>query len=157
MKKMNLNYPILFAPALIGYGTYFLCPFDPKDSPLSQTIRPPNWVFSIVWPILYLSIGLAWTQSRTIAKVKSKRMIDYAYLALSILLASWSVVYSCQKNKKNGIFVLVLSIMCTLVAYTTSPLSSKLLMCPLLAWLIYALMLNIIEVNDERIEFLPSE
>ena len=64
----------------------------------SVKFRPPGYIFGIVWPILFTLIGLSWVNSAN--KLKS-RLSDILYLSLSLLLASWIIVYSCIKDKKK--------------------------------------------------------
>lgn len=137
LKKDSINYIYLFLPMVLGYLTVFLCPMT-KNAGNNIKFRPPAYVFGIVWPILYLMIGSAWILSKE---------ASFYYLLLSITLSLWIIVYSCYKQKKRASWVLLLSIIITLICYTNSIKQSKLLLCPLLGWLLFALLMNVFEVQ----------
>ncbi len=133
--KLNIFY-FLF-PLISGYIAVALCPMK-KNEESNVKFRPPGYIFSIVWPILYLMIGYAWTHEK-------KNSLWYFLLSLS--LAYWLVVYSCQNNKLLAIGVIFISILLTLVCYTLSKQLSKLLLLPLLVWLIFAALLSTFSVS----------
>ena len=65
-------------------------------------------------------------------------------------LTGWLLVYACGKNKKGGIYMIVISILAALLAYTSTPnLTAKLLICPLIVWLFFATLLNTFEVQSK--------
>ena len=134
-KKTDIFY-FLF-PLISGYITAAFCPMK-KNSGANIKFRPPAYVFAIVWPILYLLIGYAW--------VNAKKYTMW-YLALSLSLCLWLVVYSCQKNKLGAIGINLLSILLILVSYTLSNKLSKLLLLPAMVWLGFALLLSIFDVS----------
>ena len=135
IKKQDLIYLLL--PLITGYSVSAFCS-PGKKSGANIKFRPPAWLFGIVWPILYILIGLAW--------VNSKEQILY-FSALIFLLCLWSVVYSCQNNKKGGIYIIFLSLLCLLFLYTNVNKLSKNLLSPLIVWLLFAGLLNIFEVQ----------
>ena len=59
----NLDYIYLLFPLVSGYLTTFFCPMQ-KNTGSKVKFRPPAYIFKIVWPILYLLIGLAWVYSK---------------------------------------------------------------------------------------------
>jgi len=138
---MSEYIPIIL-PSILGYGTAMICGVN-KDSGAVVPIRPPPIVFSIVWPILYLMLGFSWFYARKNNNVIS----DLFYSILVFLLSVWILVYSCQKNKKLAIYILLLSVITGIFAYNFSlNFNSKLLIAPLIAWLIFATILSITEV-----------
>ena len=77
--------------------------------------RPPGYVFGIVWPILYILLGLSWINS----EYKKDKIIDGLYFVLSTLLALWIVVYSCYKSKKGALSIMLLSILAIVFLIST--------------------------------------
>ena len=135
---------LLFA-MILGFGINMIprCKMTPKAG---QTVkfRPPSYVFGIVWPILYTLFGLSWI----FAKQKMKtRQVDILFTLQAILLTSWIVVYSCLSNKKGGIYILLLNILVLMIIIMLVPLRSQLMLVPLLVWILFALLLNIFEVQ----------
>ena len=135
---------LLFA-MILGFGINMIprCKITPKAG---QTVkfRPPSYVFGIIWPILYTLFGLSWI----FAKQKMKtRQVDILFALQAVLLTSWIVVYSCLSNKKGGIYVLLLNILVLMIIIMLVPLRSQLMLVPLLVWILFALLLNIFEVQ----------
>lgn len=135
---------LLFA-MILGFGINMIprCKMTPKAG---QTVkfRPPSYVFGVVWPILYILFGLSWI----FAKQKMKtRQVDILFALQAVLLTSWIVVYSCLSNKKGGIYVLLLNILVLMIIIMLVPLKSQLMLVPLLVWILFALLLNIFEVQ----------
>jgi len=63
------------------------------------------------------------------------------------LLSLWIIIYSCKNNKLGGVYILILSIVFSLLSYTVGDLTSQLLIVPLIGWLLFATILNIFEVQ----------
>jgi translocator protein len=126
----------LIAPLVLGFATASICPMD-KNTGSALPQRPPSWVFGVVWFLLYLAIGAAWDRSPT---------ADPWFIALVVLLNAWLVVYSCFDMRRTSVLVLtsvvavVIGTISTLAASGES--TSVYLLIPLLAWTLYAAMLN---------------
>ena len=60
---------------------------------------------------------------------------------------SWLIVYNGFKNKKGGIYIICITILNTLNIIFLSNVYSKLLLSPLIVWLLFALLLNSFEVQ----------
>lgn len=136
------EYIPIILPSLLGYGTAMFCKVN-KDSGATVSLRPPSIVFSIVWPILYLMLGFSWFYARQNKNITA----DIFCTTLILLLSIWLIVYSCKNNKKMAIYVLVLSVIVSLFACISGNFQSRILILPLIAWLIFATILNIMEVR----------
>ena len=144
----KINFFVIFVPALLGYAIHASCPQE-EDTGANVEFRPPGWFFKTVWPILYLLMGISWFIELG-NKDKSQFLTYSAYLLLSLCLAMWIFVYACEGRKKEGVWVLGAAIFLTLYTYTLVERKSKLLLTPLLTWLILALLLNAFEVQEEK-------
>jgi translocator protein len=141
MSQITQYIPVII-PGLLGFISAMFCNVK-KDSGVNVSFRPPAIVFSIVWPILYVLLGLSWFYSR-----KDNRMLsDIFYILLTLSLCLWIFVYSCKNDKKAGVYVIVISIIFALLSYTVAPLNSKLMITPLIGWLFFATLLNAFEVK----------
>ena len=103
---------------------------------------PPNWVFPVAWPILYLLMSYS---GATLANLESAGSA-LALWALQISLnALWTPVFFGLKNLKLGliiIFLLLVSVaICTYVFWLYAWIAG-LLFLPYLAWVIFAAALN---------------
>lgn len=134
----------LFYPMIMGFVVSANCKMG-KDSGKSIKFRPPSYVFGIVWAILYILLGLSWINS---VKTVKDYWIDKMYFALSTLLALWIVAYSCMKNKKLSIYVLLLSMVIIGSLMVLIPQKSKLMLMPLTVWLSFAILMNTTEVQN---------
>jgi tryptophan-rich sensory protein len=120
-------------------------------SATSVPLRPPGWVFGVVWPILYLTTGLSWFHSGY--------KHDKGFVLLVGLLCSWLVVYSCARQKVLGAVILGLAtaVACYVAValyknsgYKIRRISSSYLLVPLCAWLVFATYLNTGEIVLEK-------
>ena len=135
-----IEYIPVVIPSLVGYGTAMFCKIGNQAGD-NVIFRPPAIIFSIIWPILYIMLGLSWYFSRQ----KNQLLSDIFYISLISLLSLWIIVYS--NNKKNAIYILVLSIAFAILSYTVADLKGKLLIAPLIVWLFFATLINIFEVQ----------
>jgi translocator protein len=138
----NVEYVYLFTPLITGYLSTILCKMD-KNSGVNVKFRPPSWVFSIVWPILYILLGISWLQSTRV----NKKYI-WLYLSLVLSLVFWIFTYSCKKDKKLSVYILLISIVVCLMCFSVGNEISKLCISPLLGWLIFALLMNTQEIQQ---------
>ena len=124
----------LFTPGLAITATSLACP-NLKSSGANVPLRPPGWVFGVVWPILYVTTGLAWSRSK----------LDTEFIVLTTLLCAWLIAYSCKDDKTMGRNVLMIA---TLFSYyMVVILKAPTLLLPLAAWLTFATYLNFTEVR----------
>jgi tryptophan-rich sensory protein len=103
---------------------------------------PPNWVFPVAWPILYLLMSYS---GATLANLESAGSA-LALWALQISLNTlWTPVFFGLKNLKLGliiIFLLLVSVaICTYVFWLYAWIAG-LLFFPYLAWVVFAAALN---------------
>ena len=134
-----IDYILLFLPLISGYTMASICgPMEKSGE--SVKFRPEPWVFAVVWPILYILLGYAWTQSK---------QYNFLFVLLNLLLNLWIIVYVCQKNKIAGIYVILLSLFSLLLIFISVKKKVKYLLAPLFIWLLFAFLLNIFEVQSK--------
>ena len=142
-----LDIVLFFVPIVTGYTMSAICPMRKSAGSNIRGARPPAWVFGVVWPILYLLMGLSWVQLRRQLS-RSPVIVDILFTALVVTLNVWLLVYSCARNAKGALYVLILALMLSLCTWGYSaPLTPFFYLTPLVAWLIFALLLNFSEVN----------
>jgi benzodiazapine receptor len=138
-----LEYALFLIPFVVGYSTSALCTVG-KKAGKTVDFRPPSWVFGVVWPILFGMLGVSWI----LAYRKDPSLLTLALYGLtSFFLGLWTVVYGCLGNKKAASWVLVLSIASVISNLVIGTQSSRLLLCPLLAWIVFATLMNTTEVS----------
>jgi tryptophan-rich sensory protein len=146
---MNINSQdiiLVILPAIIGYGSQLICSIG-KNAGSNVKFRPPPWVFGVVWPILYLLLGISWAIAAR--NCVNKVMCMSIYSLLSILLGLWIIVYGCIKSKKGASWVLLLVLASVFGCFTQGNEVSKVIITPLLAWIIFALIMNTTEVQEK--------
>ena len=140
MNQKNLMR--LFYPMIAGFVVSKFCKME--RSGVNVKFRPPPFVFGIVWPILYILLGLSWINSNP-----DKNMnIEAMFFILSSLLAYWIVVYACQKNKKNAVFVMLAIILNIALLMVQIPKKSQLYLVPLGVWIFFAMLLSTTELQN---------
>ena len=110
-----------------------------KQPPFS----PPKEAFGIVWPILYTTMGIA----RTITKSSRKDTEANAYLYNSQLGLNylWSVLYFKFKLRGTALiesYALFASVLLTTAAFYKTNKFAGLLLVPYVVWTAYATYLN---------------
>ena len=135
----------ILLPSIIGYGTTMFCKTG-KDSGSVVKFRPPAYVFGIVWPILFILFGISWAIAMRNCTNKVLCLISYSLAVLS--LAAWIFTYSCCNSKKGGSWILILTIAFTLMCFAQGNDVSRVLLAPLIGWAIFAMMMNVVEVQE---------
>jgi benzodiazapine receptor len=154
-KKRNIK--VLLVCLAVVYAVAFIGSFltsGTTDSEWYDSVRPsitpPNWVFPVVWNVLFfliaLSLYFAWTNSKKNEKKKIALVFGINF-ALNIL---WTVFYFGMKNPLFAfyeIFFLEASIAAMIyVAYKIEKKSAYLLV-PYLLWVGFAIVLNYLSIK----------
>ena len=151
---MKLKWKTLIICLLIVYavafaGSLFTSPNTSTEwyTSIKPEITPPNFVFPVVWNILFfliaLSLYFAWTQ----AKKKYKPQIAWAFGVNLILNVFWSVLFFQLKLPLISFFELILlwlSILWMILATKKVNKISPWLLIPYLVWVAFAGILNFI-------------
>ena len=137
----------LFLPTISGFFVSSLPHCRPGEGAGSIVkFRPPGFVFGLVWPVLYLLLGAAWVYTESHTEI-SRAVVDICYGTLVFFLTLWIVVYGCLHNKKGGVYVIFLAILATIVSRDISLPLSRVLLSPLLVWLLFAGLISVFEVQ----------
>jgi tryptophan-rich sensory protein len=147
---MNITYIdvlLVVLPAIVGYSSQMICNLG-KNAGSNVKFRPPPWVFGVVWPILFLLFGLSWAIA--FRNCNNKILCMSMYLLTTLLLGVWIIVYGCGKSKKGASWILILAIASGLSCFTQGNEVSKIMITPLLAWILFALIMNTTEVQNEN-------
>ena len=122
-----------------GYGNDW---FDALQKPF---FMPPGWAFGVVWPILYLLMGVA--LAMVLAEPPSVRrrnalILFFVQLALNF---AWSPIFFAAHDitlAKYVIFVMAVIAAGAAGQFLRLRRAAGLLLVPYLAWLIFAATLN---------------
>lgn len=145
MKIHLTDLVYLLSPALVGYGMQSLCKLD-KNAGKTVKFRPPSYVFGIAWPILFLLLGIAFMMSMR-RKNTNKNITLVLYSMLILSLGLWIYSYGCKDNKINSLWILMISFTLALSCFTISEQETRLMLCPLIGWLLFAILMNKTEIQ----------
>lgn len=108
---------------------------------------PPSFLFGIVWPVLYLLIGIAaWRVWRVAGSVRAAGTALGLWLAQLIVNAVWPGVFFGLEAFGPAIAVILLLdvlVVATIVAFARHDRLAAWLLAPYLVWILYATALNI--------------
>jgi tryptophan-rich sensory protein len=115
-------------------------------SSIKPSITPPNWVFPVVWNILFLlisfSLYFAWVNSKNKEQKKKVALIFGINFILNIL---WSVLFFGLKQTKIAFIEVILfwfSILAMILITRSISKKSSWLLVPYLLWVAFASVLN---------------
>lgn len=140
MKKISI-----FIPLILGSIVGFLI----KDSfSFYQTLTkpffaPPNWIFPVVWTILYLLMGISYYMVRKKDESNLVRQIYYLQLFFNLL---WPIVFFIfEQLLLSSIWIVCLDILIVIMIYLFNKVDklASYLQIPYLVWTLFATILNI--------------
>ena len=136
----------LIIPIIMGFSMGYICKVQ-NSSGNTVNFRPPSWAFGVAWTILYILIGISWFLALKKDYSWDDSIVSLFYIWLNIILCSWVYLYSCKDEKIYAIYSLILSIVAALFCYTLGNVVSKMLIVPLIGWLLFATLINVAEVQ----------
>ncbi len=151
---MNLpNYAKLLIsiaiPLLVGFvGSLFTTPSIPTwyAELVKPAFSPPSWVFTPVWTILFILIGIAFflVWQKGFSTKVSKTALSLFSIQLT-LNATWSFLFFSLHNPFYAfieIILLFIAILLTIVWFNKISRTAALLLIPYLLWVAFAAFLN---------------
>lgn len=109
--------------------------------------NPPQWVFSVVWPILYLLIAISWSRLNYLYVFEARGnydLINSLFFINLLLNVFWTLTFFYARQIKYAFFIL-LAIIGSLLALMYFVRFDKFcfwILVPYLLWLLYASYLN---------------
>lgn len=149
-KVLLFSFILVYGIAVIGS----LFTSSSVDSSWYNSIKPiltpPNWVFPVVWNILFFMIALSLYFSFILVKTKKEKQILVLLFSLNFLLnVLWSFLFFGLRNPLYAfveIFFLWFSIL-SLVLFTFKiSKKSAYLLVPYLLWVGFAILLNYLSI-----------
>jgi tryptophan-rich sensory protein len=144
------DWVLFLIPMIAIFITSSVCKIG-KNAGANVKFRPPASVFGIVWFCLTLLLGLSWVfcisstknQQSDVDQVdQNQKLITYViYTLLIISLMLWIIFYGCNSNPLSAIWTLIPSIALSLMAFSLGSYISKILISPLIAWIVFAMMM----------------
>ena len=122
-----------------GYGNPW---FAALEKPF---FMPPGWVFGVVWPVLYLLLGVALAMVLGEPDSPRRRTALTLFFVQLALNFAWSPIFFAAHDitlAKYVIFVMAVIAAAAAGQFMRLRRAAGLLLIPYLAWLIFAAMLN---------------
>jgi len=150
LKVFVYSILIVYIVAIIGGGFTSKSTNSEWYQSIRPSITPPNYVFSIVWNILFILIACSMYFSWINAKnIKIKKNIAFLFGINFVLNILWSVFYFGMRNPFLAFFGLIFlwaSILFLIIGlYKISKKASYLLM-PYILWVSFAGILNYLSI-----------
>lgn len=144
---MKIQWKVLVVCLIIVYAFAFLGSLFTETGDWYESVKPtttpPNWIFPVVWNILFFLIALSlyfiWL------KAENKGMIILIYGINLILNFLWSIIFFWMKNPKIAFFELIIlwvSIVSMLIFGLKTDKKTFYLIIPYLLWVSFAGILN---------------
>jgi benzodiazapine receptor len=151
MSLKQSDWSRLIAPMTFGLLMSRICPNAGRGDAKVLAAQPPGFVFGIVWPILYIFIGIAWMLSKR-AGVPGA---DILFLLNMVFINAWIWFYGCKNDKRTALWTFVPSIATALMLmFLVYQGTSKKygwwpagLLAPYVAWLTFASQLSFARVS----------
>lgn len=148
------NIKVLIISLILVYFVAFIGSlFTSADSQyykeIKPNITPPNYVFPIVWNILYFLIAISLYLTWINAKKQEKSKTALIFAINLILNAFWTFLYFTLKNPLAAfidiIFIWITIILMIRITYKINKTASYLLI-PYLLWVSFAIILNYLSI-----------
>jgi len=152
--KKRVNWKVFLVSLLIVYFFAFLGSLftssavkTPWYESVKPSITPPNWLFPVVWTVLFfliaVSLYLSWIYSR------NKKTIALVFGINLFLNFLWSVIYFGMRNPQIAFFEIILLWLSILAMMSKSYKVNKTacyLLLPYIVWVSFAAVLNYLSV-----------
>jgi benzodiazapine receptor len=152
----RFNWKVLLFSLIIVYAVAYVGSIFTSSSTgslwyqsIKPSITPPNWVFPIVWNILFFLIALSLYFSWTNSEKKEKPKIALVFGVNLFLNILWSLFYFGMRNPELAFFEIILlwlSIGLMIFSVWKTKKLAAYLLFPYLIWVGFALLLNYLSV-----------
>ncbi|MEG1002653.1 MAG: TspO/MBR family protein [Clostridium sp.] len=153
--KVNGNFkliPLIISLAIPLIGS-FLVSIVTKDSMKLYgelnlpTFYPPGWIFGVVWPVLYILMGIAAYRIYMIKKYDNKSNGALVLYCIQLILnLAWPIIFFYFRLYGIAwieLAILILVLIVTFIKFFKLDKISGILLIPYILWCIFALYLNI--------------
>jgi len=116
--------------------------FAALDKP---ALMPPGWVFGVVWPILYILLGLAAAVVIGARGARGRALALMLFVVQLILNFLWSPLFFAAHEVTFALYVIVAILVLTIlttISFARIRTTAALLMLPYILWLCFAAYLN---------------
>ncbi|WP_397592209.1 TspO/MBR family protein [Sphingorhabdus sp.] len=112
---------------------------------LKPAIQPPGWVFGVVWPTLYLMMGLALAMVLNARGARDRNVAIVLFLSQFVINLTWSPIFFGAHQVTAAFFIILVMLgvaIATTFAFARVRKAAAWLMVPYLVWISFAAILN---------------
>jgi len=151
LRMAFLRWALVLVPLilLLGMGSGLLANSGPQNSwyqlLVKPAIMPPAPLFGIVWPILYVLMGLALTFVVVARRARGREVAIAVFVVQLVLNLIWSPLFFGLHQVSMAltlIAILLLAVAATVVLFWRVRTVAGLLLLPYLGWIAFATVLN---------------
>ena len=145
---LDAIYFILGTLALGGIATLLGWPMFKWDSYPKPAMMAPDWVFPVAWTIIYIAIGVAtfcmWRDKELTSKDRKINLwIYFVHMAFNITWPLFFFRLAMPVVACVWLGIILILALITTWRYFVANITSGIIFCVYVMWLIYALYLNI--------------
>ena len=146
LKKLGISLLVTFGAAALGY--FFSRDAMQDYANLAQPpLAPPSWVFSVIWPILYLLMSIALYMVANSKAPQQQKSLGYTLygiqLVFNFLWTLFFFVFGLYTFSAVWLVALILIVAANIFVFWRVNSTAGKLMLPYIIWLLFALYLNI--------------
>jgi tryptophan-rich sensory protein len=112
---------------------------------LKPDIQPPGWVFGVVWPTLYLMMGLALATVLNAPGARDRNVAIALFLSQFVINLTWSPIFFGAHQVTVAFFIILVMLgvaIATTFVFARVRKAAAWLMVPYLVWISFAAILN---------------
>jgi tryptophan-rich sensory protein len=112
---------------------------------LKPDIQPPGWIFGIVWPTLYLMMGLAFAMVLNASGARDRNLAIALFLSQFVINLTWSPIFFGAHQVTAAFFIILFMLglaIATTFVFARVRKAAAWLMVPYLVWISFAAILN---------------
>jgi tryptophan-rich sensory protein len=112
---------------------------------IQPDIQPPGWVFGVVWPTLYLMLGLAFAMVLNARGARGRNLAIILFLFQFVINLTWSPIFFGAHQVTAAFFIILIMLavaIATTLAFARVRKAAAWLMVPYLVWISFAAILN---------------
>lgn len=116
--------------------------FEALEKP---AIYPPPATFGVVWPILFVMMGLALAMVCAAWGARGRRAAIWAFAVQLAFMLAWSPTFFAAHQITGALWVILaldVAVLVTVVLFWKVRRTAALLLLPYLAWIVFATVLN---------------
>ena len=135
---------LALVPGALGFLASARCPMGAKQG-AAVPFRPPAWAFGVVWPALYLALGVAWSLTAFARSTCYWHMVPYA--ACVAALTAYLPLRACWGRRKEALWAIAVAALAASYCVAVSEQAARLLLLPLIGWLLFAALISAAEMR----------